>query len=147
MEQQSPVGWLDRGPIQTELFAVSHSLPLLKRLVCFYDLGTKFIGVLKTAHIGFTLAHLSSMLMSGRECWTSMVHHDENGGTEIVAVLWVDRRLRYFVTTASTTLPGDTIHRELMRHVVKSVTQDYYRDQYTSSRRYVLYRRCSDLPS
>lgn len=82
-----------------------------------YNLGTRFIGVVKTAHRGFPLAHLGAVPMRGRGQWTSMVHRDDGIGPEIGALLWVDRERRYFVTTTGTTIPGANIYRERWRRV------------------------------
>ena len=89
----------------------------LETALTLFSLGMKFIGVVKTAHRGFPLNHLSTIPMSGRGSWTSMVHRDNESGIDVGAVLWVDRERRYFVATSGTTLPGTTIYRERWRRV------------------------------
>lgn len=103
-----------------------------------YDHGTRFIGVVKTAHRCFPLAHLGAVPMEGRGKWTSMVHGSSACKPEIGAVLWVDRERRYFVTTTGTTIQGSTIYRERWRRVgnesrrtitetqIPSVVETYY---------------------
>ena len=79
------------------------------------DKDMRFIGVVKTASKGYPMRYLSSKPMSGRGEWYSMVSKGDMEGHDICAVLWVDRERRYFVTTAGTTLPGQTIYRERWR--------------------------------
>ena len=82
-----------------------------------YKSGMRFIGVIKTAHRGFPLAHLGSTPMNSRGTWTSMTTTFSDTNCEIGAVLWVDRERRYFVTTVGTTLHGTTIYRDRWRRV------------------------------
>ena len=103
-----------------------------------FEKGTRFIGVVKTAHRGFPLAHLGATPMEGRGKWSSMVHGNASSKPEIGAVLWVDRERRYFVTTTGTTLPGSSIYRERWRRVgnesrrtttetqIPSIAETYY---------------------
>ncbi len=77
-----------------------------------YEKGLRFIGVIKTAHREFPLSYLGAVPMSGRGTWKSLIHTDEAKAIDVGALLWVDRERRYFVTTAGTTLPGNTIYRE-----------------------------------
>lgn len=103
-----------------------------------WNLGTRFIGVVKTAHRGFPLAHLSATCMAGRGKWVTMCHHNDTCDLHIGAVLWVDRERRYFVATCGTALPGTTIYRERWRRVdnvsrvtttqteIPSVAETYY---------------------
>ena len=76
---------------------------------------TRFIGVVKTAHRGFPLAHMGSQPMSGRGTWYSMVHKNVEKEYSIGSVMWIDRERRHFVATAGCTLPGATIYRERWR--------------------------------
>ncbi len=82
-----------------------------------YDIGLRFIGVVKTAHCHFLAQYLGSVIMEGREKWFSVVHHGSDRNCDIGTFLWVDRERRYFVTSVGTTLPGTNIYREKWRKI------------------------------
>ena len=81
------------------------------------DVGTRFIGVVKTATRGYPMAYLSSKPMAQRGDHYSMLCKSENGGKDMMALLWVDRERRYFIATAGSTHPGQMIYRERWRRV------------------------------
>lgn len=92
-----------------------------------YDVGLRFIGVVKTAHKKFPAKYLGAKPVNGRGNWISMHHKDVSRNCDIAAVLWVDRERRYFVATAGNCLPGSKIYRERWRRVndstVKIITE------------------------
>jgi hypothetical protein len=53
------------------------------------------------------MRHLSEKVLSARGDRTSMVMRHANGNTKMMAVVWMDRYLRYFIATASSTREGD----------------------------------------
>lgn len=82
-----------------------------------YDMGLKFIGVVKTATRSFPYKHLASVPIHGRGKWESMAYKDTAGGCDLAAVVWVDRERRYFIASAGCTLEGDPIYRDRWRRV------------------------------
>lgn len=73
--------------------------------------GLRFIGVVKTAHRLFPLAFLSARELCGRGDQVTMVHRDESGRPDLMAVVWVDRERRYFIASASSNQPGTPYER------------------------------------
>jgi len=69
------------------------------------SMGLRFIGVVKTGTNGLPIGALSVLPLKERGEHVSYVHTTANGVTDIMAVLWVDRKRRYFISSASTTLP------------------------------------------
>ena len=102
------------------------------------DVGTRFIGVVKTASRGYPMTYLSSKPMAQRGDHFSMVCKSTNGGKDMMSLLWVDRERRYFIATTGSTLPGQTIYRERWRRIgnatkkvitetrITDVCQQYY---------------------
>ena len=82
-----------------------------------YDIGLRFIGVVKTAHRHFPAQYLGSVTMEDRGKWFSMVHHGTDGNCDIGALLRVNRERRHFVTSAGTTIPSINIYRERWRKI------------------------------
>lgn len=69
---------------------------------------TRFTGVVKTATRGYPMKHLSEIKMTGRgdQCSMHIVCQSDFPGKKLLAVSWVDRNRRYFISTAGTTLLG-----------------------------------------
>jgi len=80
-------------------------------------MGLRFIGVVKTGTKGFPLGALSVLPLEERGEHVSYVHTTADGVTDMMAVLWVDRERRYFISLASTTLPGTPFDRVRWRQV------------------------------
>lgn len=80
-------------------------------------MGLRFIGVVKTATRGYPMGALSVIPLQQRGDHRSFLHSTADGVTNLMAVLWVDRERRYFISSASTTLPGDPCRRVGWRQV------------------------------
>jgi hypothetical protein len=85
-----------------------------------YKLGLRFIGVVKTATVGFPMAHLQSIQFNSRGDWSSLFHCG-NGTPEdpdLLSFAWVDRDRRYFISSASNVRQAeDSIERRRLRQV------------------------------
>ena len=93
-----------------------------------YDNGLRFTGVVKTSTKKYPMEYLSNFEMSGRGDHTSMVAECKSAGTvnyKIFAFGWVDRNRRYFVSTAGTTLPGNSAEGMRLREVQGGAQQVY----------------------
>ena len=61
-------------------------------------IGSRFIGVVKTATKKFPMAYLDSIELEGQgDCKVIATLNDDNQRAEMVAVLWVDKNCSYFV--------------------------------------------------
>jgi len=80
-------------------------------------MGLRFIGVVKTATRGYPVSTLSTLPLEDRGEHVAYVHKTADGVVDMVALLWVDRDRRYFISTASTTLPGAPYERIRWRQV------------------------------
>ena len=60
--------------------------------------GTRFIGVVKTASRGFPVECLSEKVMKKRGDHYWMVAKNEDQVKDFMAVLWVDGQRRYFIS-------------------------------------------------
>jgi len=69
-------------------------------------MGLRFIGVVKTATRGFPMASMSTAPLGARGEHFSYKHTSADGVTDLMAVVWVDRERRYFIASASSTIPG-----------------------------------------
>ena len=75
------------------------------------EAGLRFTGVVKNAHRRFPLASLASRELGARGDHLSMVHLDATGRPDMLALVWVDRERRYFVSTAGICQPGTSYER------------------------------------
>lgn len=60
---------------------------------------------------------LSVILPQQRGEHRSLLHSTADGVADLTAGLWIDRQRRYFISSASTTLPEDACQRVLWRQV------------------------------
>lgn len=79
--------------------------------------GMGFIGVVKNAVTEFPMQFLASKELTTRGDYISMVSTNEYSGKSLMAVLWMDRERRYFVSSCHTTNEGTPICRERWRTV------------------------------
>ena len=78
-------------------------------------LGLRFIGVVKSATRKFPMKHLSSLeLLEGRGQREALIMKSL-GVPWIMALVWVDRDRRYFVSTASSLKEGKEYTRDRWR--------------------------------
>lgn len=80
-------------------------------------MGLGFVGVVKTATRGFPMNTLSRLEMAARGDHRTYVHMGEDGAVDMMAIVWVDRERRYFVSTTSSSAPGTPSERERIRQV------------------------------
>ena len=69
-------------------------------------MGLKFIGIVKTATKKYHMQYLSSQELSERGQHISLVRKDVDNAICMMALVWMDRERRYFISTASTTIDG-----------------------------------------
>ena len=79
--------------------------------------GLRFTGVVKTATREFPMRFLSSQELSHRGDHLTMVSESSETSPSVMAVLWMDRERRYFVSTTGTTLHSEPIVRSRWRSV------------------------------
>jgi Transposase IS4 len=85
------------------------------------EIGLRFIGTVKTAHKGFPLQYLSRLeLGNGKGDFRAVTHEDDESGTTLMAITWIDRDRKFFVSTCSSAAPGKEIRRYRWRQVDKS---------------------------
>lgn len=83
--------------------------------VKLWDVGLRFTGVIKTATRLFPMSHLSSLEMQIKGDQNSLTSGDPSQKPSLMAVCWVDRDRRYFISSTGTTKPGTPIYRERYR--------------------------------
>jgi hypothetical protein len=69
-------------------------------------MGLKFIGVVKTATRKFPMQALGSIKMEMRGERHTYVNKTEDGRVRMMAMVWLDRERRYFISTASSGVEG-----------------------------------------
>jgi len=78
-------------------------------------LGLRFIGVVKNSTTRYPMTALSTKEIPARGCSSALYHRDGAGQIDLMATMWVDRKRRYFISTASTCLDGMPIQRLRLR--------------------------------
>lgn len=79
--------------------------------------GLRFIGVVKTATTRYPMAALASSELSSPGQSVSFVHREAQGTVDLMALVWVDRDRRYFISTTSTGVDGASLERVRWRQV------------------------------
>lgn len=74
-------------------------------------MGLRFIGVVKTAIRGYPMQALSTLEATAREDHATYFHSTAEGVVDRIAVTWVDRDCRFFIASATTSLPGEPCER------------------------------------
>jgi len=74
-------------------------------------MGLRFIGVVQTATRVYPTGTLSKLPLEDRGEHAAYVHKTVDGVMDLMAVLWVDRQRRYFISSTSSTLPGAPYER------------------------------------
>jgi len=74
-------------------------------------MGLRFIGVFKTATRAFLMGPMTGTPLRDRGELMSYTHTTADGAMDLMAVLWVDRERRCFISSTSTTLPGTPYDR------------------------------------
>jgi len=74
-------------------------------------MGLRFIGVVKTATRGYPMGALSVITLKARGQHVAYTHATADGVTDLMALLWVDRKRHYFIASASTSLSGTPYER------------------------------------
>jgi Transposase IS4 len=78
--------------------------------------GVRFIGVVKTATSSYPMKLLQSKVLLTRGEWKSYVHR-RDGKVAAMAVVWVEREPRYFISTASSVVEGAKYSRTRWRQL------------------------------
>jgi Transposase IS4 len=114
----------DRVVVADSYFALVQTVLRLK------EIGLRFIGTVKTVHKGFPLQYLSRVeLDGGKGDFRALMHKDDESGTSIMAITWIDMDYKFFVSTCSTASPGKDIVRYRWRQVDKTPNADPERVQ------------------
>ena len=74
--------------------------------------GIRFIRILKNATRKCPTEFLYRIEVSNRGQIVYMKHKCPTGDPDIMALMWLDRGRRYFISIVGTSLPGHTIYRE-----------------------------------
>ena len=93
--------------------------------------GLRFIGVIKTATKQFPMAYLSSREVIERGNNSALYTKNEDGGIELLAVMWVDRERRYFVSNTETMEGVEPIFRIRWRQVDSTLNAEPERQELT----------------
>jgi Transposase IS4 len=84
-------------------------------------IGLRFIGTIKTATREFPMNHLATRVMNeGRGDRYGLLCKDQASGTSLLALCWVDRDRRYFISTCSSLAQGPPCIRKRWRQVDKT---------------------------
>ena len=75
------------------------------------EMDLKFIGVIKTATKKFHMTYLSSRELSCRGQRVCMVNKYRDGSVKLMALMWMERERRYFISTTSHAEEGAAYHR------------------------------------
>lgn len=82
-----------------------------------WERGFRFTGVVKTATRMYPMGFLSTLEMGQKGEHNSMVSRDDPSGPYLMALCWLDRDRRYFISTTGTTNPATPIYRERPRNI------------------------------
>jgi len=80
-------------------------------------MGLRFIGVVKTATRGYPMSALSTLEVATRGDHATFTHSTAEGTVKLMAMMWVDRERRCFVSSTSTSLPGNPYDRVRWRQM------------------------------
>jgi hypothetical protein len=78
--------------------------------------GLRFIGVVKTATSGYPMKLMQAKVLPSRGEWKSFVHR-KDGVVAAMALVWVDRERRYFISTAASAVEGAFYERTRWRQM------------------------------
>eukprot|EP00171_Calliarthron_tuberculosum_P023220 IDg23220t1 len=102
--------------------------------------GMRFIGVVKTATRKYPMAELARRPVHGRGDTEYLVRKNPEGDVSMLALMWVDRERRYFISTTSTPADGTPYERvrwrqegDAARRVVLTVRQPKVAEVYYSA--------------
>jgi hypothetical protein len=80
--------------------------------VRLFEIGCRFIGVVKTATKQFPMNFLGSLpLPGGKGSRKGLLSTDASSGCQMMSFVWVDRDRRYFILSASSLCEGKTVAR------------------------------------
>jgi Transposase IS4 len=93
-----------------------------------YRVGMRFIGTVKTATKEFPMNYLGSCVLGdGRGDRHGLISKDAGTGCSLLALVWVDRDRRYFISTCSSLSPGHPCTRWRWRQVDAGNAPPIYR--------------------
>ena len=101
-----PWGFTDRHVCADSFFS---SVQTAEKL---YGMGFRYTDVVKTAHKNYPLKKLSEREMAGKGDGFCLSSRIKNHDGVLVALCWVDRERRYFISTAGSIGPGTPFERE-----------------------------------
>lgn len=81
-----------------------------------FKMGLRFVGVVKTSHKAYPMHYFQRVeLPGGKGDHRALITHDDDSGCTLLAFVWADRDRRYFISTCSSTAPGNPIKRRRWR--------------------------------
>ena len=93
--------------------------------VRLWQLGFRFIGIVKTATKGYPMQHLGRVELPGnRGDRRGLISVDSTTGCQLLAFVWCDRDRRYFISTCSSLADGSIIDRMRWRQVDQTDNAD-----------------------
>lgn len=72
------------------------------------SVGLKFTGAVKQATRKYPIKFLSSLEIQAKGYCVSVTMTGSGGGFQAMALVWLDRDRRHFLSTTGDTLPGTT---------------------------------------
>jgi hypothetical protein len=78
--------------------------------------GLRFIGVVKTATSRYHMKLMQAKVLPSRGDWKSFVHR-KDGEVAAMALVYVDRERRYFISTAASAVEGTFYERTRWRQI------------------------------
>ena len=88
------------------------------------QVGLRFIGVIKTSTWQYPLAYLNGLELNQRGDHRALLSKDDEGNVEALAVMWVDRERRFFVSNAQSIEQAEPIYRTRWRYVDTTANAD-----------------------
>ena len=90
-----------------------------------YQMGLRFIGVVKTSHKGFPMHYFQRVeLPGGKGDHKALICHDDAVGCTLLSFVWADRDRRYFISTCASAAPGNLIKRRRWRQLDPTSTNN-----------------------
>ena len=100
-------------------------------VIALRNVGWRFIGVIKTSTKQFPLAYLSGIELQQRGDHKALLSKDQDGNVEAIALMWVDRDRRYFISNAQSMEQAEAIYRIRWRQIDSRANADAERHEFS----------------
>ena len=104
--------------------------------------------MIKSSTRQFPLQYLSSLELNRRGDHKALLCRDGNGDVEAIALMWVDRNRRYFISNAQSMEQAEPIYRICWRQLDTSENADAERHEYSIKQPYMVqcyYNICAEI--